>query len=142
MSGLGRRVLAVDPGEKRIGIAISDPSGTIANPFTVIQHVSRLVDAAQIATLASENAVAEIVVGQALDDEGDETPASRHAAKLVEAIKTQIELPISLWDESDSTNEAIAARIALGVSREKRKGHQDALAATIILQSYLNANSH
>jgi len=142
MSGLGRRVLAVDPGEKRIGIAISDPTGTIANPLMVIQHVSRLVDAAQIAGLARENAAAEIVVGEALDDDGNETPASRHAAKFVEAIQTQTELPVSLWDESDSTNEAIAAKVALGVSRDKRKGHQDALAATVILQSYLDANSH
>ncbi|HTX80145.1 MAG TPA: Holliday junction resolvase RuvX [Longilinea sp.] len=136
------RVLAVDPGEKRIGVAISDPSGTIANPLTVIRHVSRLVDAAQIAGLAQENNAVEIVVGQALDDDGNQTPASRHAAKLAEAIQTQSDLPVSLWDESDSTNEAVAAKVALGVSRSKRGGHQDALAATVILQSFLDANSH
>jgi putative Holliday junction resolvase len=142
MSGVGRRVLAVDPGEKRIGIAISDPSGTIANPLMVIRHLSKMVDAAQIAELARENDAAEIVVGQALDDDGNETPSARHAVKLAEAIQTQIELPVSLWDESDSTNQAVAAKIALGVRRDKRKGHQDALAAAIILQSYLDANSH
>ncbi|MBP1702931.1 MAG: putative holliday junction resolvase, partial [Chloroflexi bacterium] len=68
------RVLAIDPGEKRLGIAISDLSGTIANPLTVLQHVSRPVDAATIAQLAQEHQVGRIIIGQALDEEGLPTP--------------------------------------------------------------------
>jgi len=133
------RVLAVDPGEKRLGIAISDESGTIANPLAVIKHVARLVDAAAIAQLAREQAAVRIVVGQALDSEGNPGPAARRSIRLAEAIRSQTNLPIEFWDESDSTRSAQAARIALGVSRSKRKGHLDDLAATVILQSYLDA---
>ncbi len=82
------RILAVDPGEKRLGIAISDPSGTIANPLTVLKHVSRPVDAASIAQLAEENQAGRIVVGQALDTENLPTLQSRRAAHLAEAIRT------------------------------------------------------
>ena len=76
------RVLAVDPGEKRIGIAMSDPTGTIANPMTVLKHVSRAVDAATIAQMASENDAKLILVGNALDEEGHPTSQSRRASRL------------------------------------------------------------
>ena len=135
------RVLCIDPGEKRLGVAISDPSGTIANPLTVIRHVSRLVDAATIASLAEEQGADQIILGEALDDEGDPTPQSRHAARLAEAIRSQTRLPVALWDESGSTQEARRARILMGASRRKRRGHLDDLAATVILQTYLDAQS-
>jgi putative Holliday junction resolvase len=135
------RILAVDPGEKRLGIAISDPSGTIANPFRVLKHVSRLVDAASIAQIADENQVGQIVVGQALDTDNQPTLQSRQAAHLAEAIHLQTGLPVVLWDETGSTQAARAARIAMGVSRRKRGGHLDDLAATYILQTYLDSQS-
>ncbi len=134
------RVLAIDPGEKNLGIALSDPSGTIANPLTVIKHVSRQIDAAAIAQLAREHEAGLIVVGQSLDDENEPTLQGRRAAKLAASIRSQTELPVRLWDESGSTQAARRARIAMGSSRRKRRGHLDDLAATFILQSYLNAN--
>jgi putative holliday junction resolvase len=137
---MNKRVLAVDPGEKRLGIAISDESGTIANPLTVIKHVARLVDAAAIAQLAKEQGAVLIVVGQALDSEGYPGPPARRSARLAEAIRTQTDLPLEFWDESGSTRSAQAARAAMGISRSKRKNHMDDLAATVILQSYLDAN--
>jgi len=133
------RVLAIDPGEKRLGIAISDPSGTIANPLTVLKHVSRSLDAASIAQIAEENQVGQIVVGQALDTENQPTLQSRRAAHLAEAIHQQTSLPVVLWDETGSTQAARAARLAMGVSRRKRRGHLDDLAATYILQTYLDS---
>jgi RNAse H-fold protein YqgF len=133
------RVLAVDPGEKRLGLAISDESGTIANPLAVIGHVARLIDAAAIAQLAREQEAVMIVVGQPLDSEGNIGPAARRSARLAEAIRSQTDLPIEFWDESGSTRSAQEARVAMGVSRSKRKGHLDDLAATVILQSYLDA---
>jgi putative holliday junction resolvase len=135
------RVLAVDPGEKRIGLAISDPTGTIANPLRVIKHVARPVDAAAVAQIAEEQGAGLIVVGQALDDEGLPTLQSRRAERLARAIREQTSLPVELWDESGSTQAAIAARIAMGVSRKKRRGHLDDLAAAVILQSYLDSRS-
>ena len=135
------RVLAVDHGEKRIGLAISDLTGTIANPLSVIKHVSRAIDAAQVATLALELEAKLIVIGQSFDEDGQPNLAGRRAARFAEALKEQTDLPVELWDESFSTQEARAARIQMGVSRKKRAGHLDQLAATVILQSYLDAQT-
>ncbi len=135
------RVLAVDPGDKRIGIAISDPTGTIANPLKVIKHVSRTLDAAQIALEAADQQARLIVVGQALDLEGNPGPSARSALRLAEAIRLQTALPVELWDESGSTQAAREARLSMGVGRRKRAGHLDELAATVILQSYLDAHA-
>ena len=134
------RILAVDPGEKNLGIALSDPSGTIANPLQVLKHVSRAIDAASIAQIAVEHEVGLIVIGQALDDEGRSTPQSRRAFRLAGAIRTQTDLPVELWDEYGSTQAARSARRAMGASRRKRGGHLDELAATYILQTYLDAH--
>jgi putative Holliday junction resolvase len=135
------RILAVDHGEKHIGLAISDPTATIASPLKVIQHVSRLMDAAQVANLAAEHDAALVVVGQSFDEDGKPNLAGRRAAKFAEALKGQTPIPVILWDESFSTQDARAARIEMGVSRKKRAGHMDELAAVMILKSYLDANS-
>ena len=133
------RILAVDHGEKRIGLALSDPTGTIASPLTVIKHVSRLLDAAQVANLAVENEAGLIVIGQSFDEEGNPNLAGRRAAKFAEALKEQTNIPIELFDESFSTQDARATRIEMGVSRKKRSGHMDELAAVMILRSYLES---
>ena len=133
------RILAVDPGSKNIGVAISDPTGTIANPLTNAKHVSRSEDAAKISQLATKHGAELIIVGQAVDEEGVPTFEGRKAARLAAAIRTQTNLQVALWDESFSTREAHTARRELGSPRKKRKGHLDDLAATVILQSYLDA---
>ena len=133
------RILAVDPGKKNIGIAISDPSGTIASPLTVIRHIARAADAAAIAQLATQNTVALIVMGQSLDDDAQPTFEGRRAARLAGAIHAQTKIPVVFWDESHSTKAAQQARLAMGVTRQKRRGHLDDIAATIILQTYLEA---
>jgi len=134
------RILAVDHGEKKIGLAISDETGTIANPFKVIEHVSRPIDAAQIANLAAENHVELIVIGQSFDEEGFPNLAGRRAARFADALREQTQISIVMWDESFSTQDARATRIELGISRKKRAGHLDELAAQMILQSYLEEN--
>ena len=133
------RILAVDPGSKHIGVAISDPTATIANPLTVINHVGRLVDAATVAELARTNDAGLIIVGQSLDDDGLPTFEGRRAGRFAETLKTQTDLPVIFWDESFTTQEARTARIAMGVSRKNRRGHLDSMAATVLLQSYLDA---
>jgi putative holliday junction resolvase len=134
------RILAVDHGEKRIGLAISDPAATLASPLTVIKHVSRLMDAAQVANLAAENEAGLIVVGQSFDEDGNPNLAGRRAAKFAEALREQTQIPVELFDESFSTQDARATVIELGFSRKKRAGHHDTLAAMIILRSYIEAN--
>jgi putative Holliday junction resolvase len=133
------RILGIDPGSKRIGVAISDSTGTIANPLTIINHVSRMSDASEITQLAERHDVKRIVVGQSLDEYGEPTLEGRRAARLAGAIREQSDLIVELWDESFSTQEARAARIAMGTRRKKRSGHMDEMAATVILQSYLDA---
>jgi putative Holliday junction resolvase len=135
------RILGIDPGDKNIGVAICDPSETIAGPLTVIKHVSRLIDAAAIAELARQNNAGKIVVGQSFDVDGKPNFQGRKAARLAAVIRSQSSLPVELWDEAYSTQSARSARIAIGSPRSKRKGHLDELAATVILQSYLDRRS-
>lgn len=134
------RILAVDPGSKRIGLAISDPTGVIANPLTVLEHVTRLMDAATVAELARAHEAGLILIGQSLDDGGQLTFEGRRAARFGEALKSQTGLPIVFWDEAFTTQDARATRIQMNVPRKKRSGHLDSLAATLLLQSYLDAN--
>jgi putative Holliday junction resolvase len=126
------RILAVDPGEKRIGIAISDPTGTIANPLVVLNHISE------------EHGARLILVGSTTDEDGQLTSQGRSASRLAAAIRAQTSLPVELWDESGSTQAARQASIAMGVSARKRRrqghSHLDELAATYILQTYLDAH--
>ncbi len=133
------RILGVDPGEKNIGIAISDPTATIANPLTVIKHSSRAEDAKVIANLAAENEAKLIILGQNLDEDGKPTFQGRKSTRLGGAIRAITDIPVQFWDESGSTKSARQARIDMNVSRKKRSGHLDELAATVILQSYLDS---
>lgn len=133
------KILAIDHGEKRIGLALSDPTATIASPLKVIAHISRVLDAAQVAALAAEHEAGLILVGQSFDEDGHPNAAGRSAARFAEALQLQTDLPVQMWDESLSTHDARESRVALGLPRKKRAGHHDALAAVVILQSYLEA---
>jgi putative Holliday junction resolvase len=135
------RILGIDPGDKNIGVAISDPSETIAGPLTVLKHVSRLIDAATFADLARQNNAGKIIVGQSFNVDGKPNFQGRKAARLAAVIRSQTSLPVELWDEAYSTQAARSARMAIGSPRSKRKGHLDELAATVILQSYLDRKS-
>jgi putative Holliday junction resolvase len=135
------RILAVDHGEKRIGLALSDPTATIASPLQVIKHTTRLMDAAQVANIASENDVGLIIIGQSYDEDGNPNLAGRRAANFADVLKEQANIPIELVDESFSTADARATVIEMGVSRKRRSGHHDALAAVMILRSYIESNA-
>jgi putative Holliday junction resolvase len=134
------RILAVDPGSKHIGLAISDLTGTIANPLTVLPHVARLVDAAAVAELATSHAAGLIVVGQSFDDDGSPSFEGRRSGRFAEALKTQTTIPVTMWEESFTTQVARLTRLQMDASRKRRSGHLDDLAATVLLQSYLDAH--
>ncbi len=134
------RILAVDHGQKNIGLAISDETGMLARPLMVLAHVSRLVDAAQVSERAAAHAVEHIIVGVSYDEEGEPNPAGRRAMNFAEALRQQTELPVTLWDESLTTQDARAARIATGASRKRRAGHLDDVAAAVLLQNYLDTS--
>ena len=133
------RVLSVDPGEKRIGIAVSDPTRTIARSLMVILHTSRDGDVKQILQAAAENDVNCILVGKPFQESGEDSPQGRKAERLAEALRMAGSIPVLIWDESGTTNQAQEIRRKMGVNRAKRAGHLDALAAAIILQDYLDS---
>jgi putative Holliday junction resolvase len=127
------RVLAVDPGEARLGLALSDPSGTIARPLEVMRHVSRAEDARRIVDVARREGATLIVVGVAYDSEGSVGPGARRGLRLAEAVRQAGFSPVVTADESDST------RLALRLHRPDEK--TDARAAAVILQAYLDAQT-
>lgn len=132
------RMLGIDPGEKNIGIAVSDPTGTLARPLEVLAHTNRQQDAAEIAEIARREEAVRIIVGQATDSDGKPNFSGRKSARLAAAIRDHTEIPVKLWDESYSTQKARQSLIDMGVRRKERQGHHDASAAAIILQSYLD----
>ncbi len=135
------RALSVDPGERHLGLAISDESGLLARPLTTLRHAARAIDAAQIAAIAQEQAAEIIVVGYALNSDGQPGPQARHAEKLAEALRKQTPLPVVLHDESFSSQEAAGAQRAVGKGRRARREQIHAAAAAAILQSYLDAHT-
>ncbi len=135
------KILSVDPGQKNIGLAISDELGISAKPLTVIQHIKREIDAAQVATIAAEEHAEKIIIGQSLDDDGKPTFEGRRSARFAKVLRTQTDIPIELWDEGYSTQTARQNAIEMGIPRKKRRGHLDDLAAAVILRSYLESHS-
>jgi putative Holliday junction resolvase len=137
MSELPGRILGVDPGEKRIGLAISDPTQTIASPFGVIDHKSRQKSAQEINKIAVENKVSLIIVGYADDWDGKPSYQGEKAIRLKDEIQAEGNIQVQMWSEYGSTKKAQSARRLMNTSRKKRSGHLDDLAAAVILQSYL-----
>ncbi|HEY3310148.1 MAG TPA: Holliday junction resolvase RuvX [Anaerolineales bacterium] len=132
------KILAVDHGQKNLGLAVSDETGMLARPLAIIPHISKALDAAQVAEQANEMAARRIIVGVSYDEAGEPNQAGRRAINFAEQLRLQTELPVELWDESLTTQDARAARIASGAPRKKRAGHLDDVAAAVLLQDYLD----
>ena len=132
-------LLAVDHGEKRLGLAVSDGTDTIARPLGIIEHVSRAADAQRVLALAASHGATMIVVGESTDEEGHPNLAGRRARRFAEALRDLTPLPVVMWDESLSSRDAMEWRMAGGASRKRRRARIDAAAAAVILQSYLDA---
>lgn len=139
MAAEAGRILAVDPGRVRIGLAISDPTRIIASPLEVIHHQSRQKDALEILRIAKEQKVNLIVIGQPLHWDGRQSHQGRLSLKLAEEIRDQGDIPVELVDEYGSTQEAQETYRKMNRSRDKRSGHLDEVAAAIILQKYLES---
>ncbi len=133
--------MAVDPGEKRIGVAVSDETGCLAKPVTVLRHNSLFEDVKKIVQVIEKYGVVEVIVGCTVGSDGSEISQTRHAQKIADEIHTVAGVPVILWDEWGSTKAARAARLESGAKRSKRSGHLDDVAAALILQSYLDARN-
>jgi putative holliday junction resolvase len=135
------RVLAVDLGSRRIGVALSDPTGTVAAPLDTIPHRERRKDLAAVSALARAHGVERIVLGWPRNMDGTSGPAARRAEAFAEALRRVAGVPVDLWDERLSTVAADRALRDADVKRDRRRALRDQIAAALILQSYLDAGS-
>lgn len=133
------RVMALDLGEKRIGIAISDPTRTIASPFSVLNRRSRADDYAHYARVAAEQQINLLVIGLPITLGGDEGQRAAWVRDYAADLGRRIDIPIVFWDESLTTVAATAALHAQGRRGRKARERVDAVAAALILQSFLDA---
>ena len=135
------RVLGLDIGDKTIGIAISDPLGFTAQGITTIRRKSEAMDMGELKKICAEYSVDTIVSGLPKNMNNTVGPQGEKVIKLCEIIKQNINLPIIMWDERLTTVAANRAMLEADLSRAKRKRIVDKVAATYILQGYLDSIS-
>ncbi len=132
------RLLGLDLGEKRIGVAISDETATLARPVMTLTRASKKEDFAKLAALCAEQQIEMIVVGLPKTLRNEEGPQARRVRRYAAELHAALNLPIEFWDERFSSVEA-RDLITLTGRKTNRKGEIDAAAAAVILQEYLNA---
>jgi putative Holliday junction resolvase len=132
------RVLAVDYGDKRVGLALSDPSRTIASPLGhIVRRAGKRPPVAELVRRAQEHEARAFVMGLPLDENGDDTPRATEVRAIALELEKRTGLPVSLVDERYTTAAALRTVREMGGSTRGRKGDVDALAATILLQHAL-----
>ena len=132
------RILAIDPGSKRVGLALSDPTATIAQALTTVPAEPADTLASRIAQIAKSYEAARIVVGLPKRLDGSHGPEAKAAQALAAAIRKESRLPVELVDERLTTVAAERSLIAGGVRRDKRRLSVDRVAATLMLQAHLD----
>ena len=139
----GGRVLGIDAGERRIGLALSDELRMVARPLRVLhrdQGLAPVLD--EIQAIAAAERVAQVVVGWPIHADGSIGRQARRVAEFARTAQRVLGLPVQLWDERLSTQEARAMlRAQGGRGRVRARGEVDAVAAAVILQDYLDAQS-
>jgi putative Holliday junction resolvase len=133
----GKRVLALDYGTVRIGVALSDEMGWTAQPLETLTRRTLDRDIAHIASLVGTYEVRQVLLGFPLQLDGREGPAIQAMREFQARLEAGVSVPVILWDERLTTKSAEDLLIAADVSRKKRKGVVDRIAASILLQSYL-----
>ncbi|MDP2599321.1 MAG: Holliday junction resolvase RuvX [Deltaproteobacteria bacterium] len=137
------RVLCLDVGDKRIGVAVSDPLGMTAQSLVTIARRHFKEDCARLLKLAEEYEVQKIVIGLPLNSEGNEGPQAKKVRFFGEGLtkflkEKEASITIEWWDESLTSQEAEAILLEADLSRKKRRKVVDKLAASLILQRYLD----
>ena len=136
------RVLALDIGTRRLGVAVSDPTGTVATPLVTLPRRRPADDAGALRRLAAEQEATTVVAGLPLSLSGREGPAARAVRAYVDELRELLpELVFVLADERLSTVEAERALVAGGVGRRERRGVVDQVAASVFLQAWLNSRA-
>jgi len=133
------RILALDLGKKRIGLAISDPLGITAQGLPNLVRINKRTDFAALEQLVRERQVGLILMGNPINMRGDEGRQSGWVREFAQALKERTGLPVKLWDERLTSVEAGRVLRSSGISIEKRAAAVDRLSAVILLQSYLDS---
>jgi len=136
------RILAIDVGEKTLGLAISDPTQTIASPLETIRRESLKKDIEQLEKIIHDREVEEIIIGFPRNMNGSAGQQARKVVKFADHLREKITQEILYWDERLTTVAATKVLIEGHVRREKRKKVVDKLAAVLILQGYLESKSY
>jgi putative Holliday junction resolvase len=131
------RALALDLGERRIGVAVSDALGMVARPLEIFSRTSRKADFAHIGALVTTHQVVAVVVGLPLNMDGSEGRQAAWVRDYSAALAETLAVPVHLWDERLTSEEA--ADILRAQGKPTAKGTLDAVAAAVILQSYLDS---
>ncbi|MDR5684101.1 MAG: Holliday junction resolvase RuvX [Armatimonadota bacterium] len=137
----GLCILGVDWGSKRIGLALSDPTGTIARPLPNVERRSDAQAAKAVAQIARAHGVVRIVVGLPRNMDGSEGPAAAAARRFGSHLAAATDLTIEFWDERLTTAAAERALVGADVSRSRRRRVRDGVAAAWMLQGYLAART-
>ena len=135
------RILALDPGTKRIGVALSDEMGWIAQPLETFERQSITADLAHIQQLVREHDVDRVILGMPFRLDGSVGPAAEQVEQFKVLLEGVLTVPVIPWDERLTSKSAEAILIEANVSRRKRKGAVDRVAAAILLQTYLESLS-
>jgi len=133
----GTRIMALDPGTKRIGVALSDEMGWTAQPLETFERRSLDKDIAHLQHLIDEHNVREVVMGLPIRLDGRIGPEAEQVQRFIQRLEQSLSVPVIPWDERLTTRSAEDLLIEANVSRRKRRGVVDRVAAAIILQSYL-----
>lgn len=133
---VGERLLGLDIGGRRIGVAVSDELGMIASPVGMIDRQGDV--AAQLRKLIAEYGASRLVAGLPVGLSGREGPQAEETRAFADALAAEVGVPLEYWDERLTTSIAEQSLIAQGTRREKRKQQVDAVAAAVILQGYLD----
>ena len=132
------RVLAIDPGSVRLGLALSDPSGTIAQPLSVLSRRSEREDLEALTKLVEQHHIDAIVIGLPRTMDGRLEAAAKEAQQFGQRVGEATKRPVAYWDERLTTVAAERYLIEQGKRRGKRRQEIDRMAATLLLQGYLD----
>lgn len=132
------RILSLDIGTKRTGVALSDETRLLASPLTTVEETQIKPWVLKIKALVEENEVAEVVVGLPLNQYGEEGKDALNIRKYIAALQGELTIPVIEWDERFTTVQAERSLIEADFSRKNRKKVIDQIAASIILQGYLD----
>jgi putative holliday junction resolvase len=135
------RVLGIDFGEKRLGLALSDESRTLASPLAVYERKDLQSDLRFLRDLILRYQITEIVLGLPLNLDGSLGPKAQQVLEFKRALEESLKLPVHTFDERFTTAEAERALLEANMSRRQRKAKRDALAAVLILQGYLQQST-